>query len=130
MWSKRSYFTCNFFILLRQDSALPLIQLLLLILYKRLGNVHSVCGALEFIFSFGFVGLVFTGSMSSDPLPSPFSLWYFSISSPILFFEKLSICFNSGFLFFPFAFRFKMLKTSNLYVCLLDFVYICHFCFI
>ena len=83
----RSYFACNLFIFLEEDFALPLIQLLLLIFSKRLDNLLSACGALDFIFSFGFVGLVFTGSMPSDLLPSPFSLLYFSISSRIVFFN-------------------------------------------
>ena len=125
MRSKRSYFTCNFFIFLTEDSALPLIQLLLLIFSKRLDNLHSVCGALDFIFSLGFVGLVFTGSMSSDLPPSPFPLLYLPISSPIVFFDTPSISFLSSFLSFPFAFRSKMLKTSNFYMCLLDFIYTC-----
>ena len=130
MRSKRLYFTCNFFIFLTDDSALPLIQLLLLIFSKRLDNLHSVCGAFDFTFSFGLVVLVFTGNMSSDLLPSPFSLLYFLISSAIVFFDALSISFLSRFFSFPFAFRSKMLKTSNFYMCLLDFSYTCYFCLI
>ena len=130
MTSKRSYFTRNFFIFLTEDSALPLIQPLLLIFSKRLDNLHSVWWAFDFIFTFGFVGLLFTGSMSSDLLPSPYSLLYFSISSQIVFFDTLLISFLSGFLSLSFAFRLKMLKASNFYMCLLDFIYACHFCFI
>ena len=130
MRSKRSYFTRNFFIFLTEHSALPLIQPLLLIFSKRLDNLHSVWWAFDFIFTFGFVGLVFTGSMSSDLLPSPYSLLCLSTSSQAVFFDTLLISFLSGFLFLSFAFRLKMLKASNFYMCLLDFIYTCHVCFI
>ena len=52
MGSKRSYFVCNFFIFLIKDFALPLMQILLLIFSKRLDNLRSVCGALDFTFFF------------------------------------------------------------------------------
>ena len=52
MGSKRSYFKYNFFIFLIKDFALPLMQILLLIFSKRLDNLRSVCGALDFTFFF------------------------------------------------------------------------------
>ena len=131
MGSKRSYFTCNFFIFLEEDFALPLMQLLLLIFSKRLDNLLSVCGALDFFWSCR--ASIYRKYAFRDLLPSPFSLLYFSISSRIVFFNTLSISFLSAFpfLYFPFAFADrKCLKTSNFYMCVLDFIYTCHLCFI
>ena len=101
-----------FWIGLTINSALPLIQLLLLNLSKKSDQVLSVCGALGFTFCFGLAGLIFTRSMSSDLLPSPFSLLNISISYRIGFFWYV-IHFLSGFLSFPFAFRSKILKNFN-----------------
>ena len=64
---------------------------------KKLEQVLSVCRALDF--TFGLAGQIFTGSMSSDLLPSPFSLLNISISSRIVFFDTLSISFLVSFLF-------------------------------
>ena len=114
MGSKRSYFTCNFFIFLEEDFALPQIQFLLLIFSKRLDNLLSVCEALDFIFSFGFAGLVFSGSMPSDLLPSPFSLLYFSISSRIVFFNTYpSLFYLLSFTLLSFCFQIE--NVRNLY---------------
>ena len=132
MGSKRSYFTCKFFIFLEESFALPLMQLLLLIVSKRLDNLLSVCGAQGFIFCFGLAGLVFTGNMSSDLLSTPSLCCTFqslpqsfsSMPYASLFF----ICFC--LIDFLFAFTLKMLKLSDFYMFLLDFVSTCHFCFI
>ena len=117
MRSKHSYFTCNFFIFLTEDLALPLIQLLLLIFSKRLDKLLSVCGALNFIFSSGFVWLVFTGSMYPNLLSSLFSCCIFHLlRNRFLRYVSHFFSFWFPFLFFPFAFRSKMLRTSNLYI--------------
>ena len=104
-----------FWIGLTNNSALPLIQLLLLNLSKKSDQVLSVCGTLDFTFCFGLAGLIFTGSMSSDLLPSPFSLLSISISYRIVCFFWYAIHFLSGFLSFPFAFRSKILKNFNFF---------------
>ena len=119
MGSKRSYFICNFFIFLIENFALSLIQLLLLIFSKSLDNFLSVCGALhlqiciyrKYAFRFAAFSFLFVALFNLIPNRGPlFSLLFFLSS--------------------PFAFRSKMLKSSNFYMCLLDFIYTCHFCFI
>ena len=119
MGSKRSYFTCNFLIFLAEDFALPLIQLLLLIFSKRLDNLFSVCGALDFFFSFGvafrFTAFSFLFIVFFNLFPNRFLQYVIHL---------FSICFS-----FTFAFRSNMLRTSNFYMCVLDFIFTCHFCF-
>ena len=98
-----------FWIGLTNNSALPLIQLLLLNLSKKSDQVLSVCGALGFTFCFGLAGLIFTRSMSSDLLPSPFSLLNISISYRIGFF-LIRYPFPFWFPFFSFCFQIENIK--------------------
>ena len=87
------------------------IKLLLLTFSKRLDNLLSACVSLDFICSFGFVGLVFIESISTGVLSSPFYLLHFSIFSRIVFFKMLSISFLSvflSFLLFLFYFCFQI----------------------
>ena len=96
-------FTRNFFIFLKEDLTLHLIQLLLLIFSKRLDNLLSVCGAFDLQIC----------------IPSSFSLLYFLISSRIgFFFKTLAISFLSAFLpFLSFCFQIKNVKNLKfLYV--------------
>ena len=80
-------------------------QLLLLIFSKRLDNLLSVCGALDFFWSCR--ASIYRKYAFRDLLPSPFSLLYFSISSRIVFFNTLSISFLSAFPLLYFCFQIE-----------------------
>ena len=105
---------------------MSVIQLLLVIFSKRLDNLFSVYGGLDLQiciyrkYAFRFTAFSFL-----------FIVLYCKYDSESYFFQYvIHLFFLVFFLSFPFAFRSKMLKTSNFYPRLWDFIYICQFCFI
>ena len=109
---KALIFYLYFFIFLTEDLAMSVIQLLLVIFSKRLDNLFSVYGGLDLQiciyrkYAFRFTAFSFL-----------FIVLYCKYDSESYFFQYVIHLFFLVFFFsFPFAFRSKMLKTSNFYL--------------